>query len=124
MPDAGVLGWLESRSEASLYLSVVTIGEIVQGLHKLGDEARRRRIHDWLDEELRPRFSGRLLAIDERVAETWGTIRGRAAKQGSTLPVMDAWIAATAITHQLEVVTRNEGDLVRCGCRVFNPWGA
>ena len=120
--DGGVVRWLRERSESNLYLSVVTLGELIKGLHKIRDDDRRRRIQDWLDEELRPRFRDRLLTIDSEVAETWGELCGQAARCGQPLPVMDAWIAATAIVHHQVVVTRNVADLERCGAQTFNPW--
>lgn len=122
--DEGVIRWLSERSDASLHVSVVTLGELVKGVHKVMDADRKRRIQNWLDEEFRPRFQERLLPIDPEVAETWGELCGSAAKIGQPLPVMDAWIAATAIAHRLVVVTRNVRDLERCGARTFNPWSA
>jgi len=56
------------------------------------------------------------------VAATWGRLLGTAERQGKKLPVMDSLIAATAITHNLTVVTRNTRDLERCQAKVFNPW--
>lgn len=118
--DEGVIRWLQERSEESLFLSVVTLGELLKGLHKVADADRQRRIRDWLDEELRPRFRERLIPIDAEISETWGEICGKAAKIGQPLPVMDAWIAATAIARNMIVVTRNVSDLERC--QTFNPW--
>lgn len=122
--DEGVIRWFRERSDASLHVSVITLGELVKGLHKVADAERQRRIRDWLDEEFRTRFQERLILIDPDVAETWGELCGNAAKIGQPLPVMDAWIAATAIVHHLVVVTRNVRDLGRCGAKTFNPWSA
>jgi predicted nucleic acid-binding protein len=72
--------------------------------------------------DLVARFEGRLLSIDVEVASTWGRLLGAAERQGKRLPVMDSLIAATAITHNLTVVTRNARDLERCQAKVFNPW--
>lgn len=122
-PDAGVLGWLEAADEERLYLSVVTLGELEKGIARLPASARRGRIERWVRRELAARFEGRLIDVDRAVAERWGAISGASESRGTPLPVIDALIAASALTHNLEVVTRNTGDLERCGARCVNPWG-
>jgi predicted nucleic acid-binding protein len=121
-PDAGVLGWLEEADESRLYLSVVTIGELEKGIARLPTSARRKRIERWVRGDLAARFEGRLLDVDRAVAERWGAISGASESRGMPLPVIDGLIAASALTHGLEVVTRDTGDLERCGARCVNPW--
>jgi hypothetical protein len=121
-PDAGVLGWLEEADEGRLYLSVVTLGELEKGIARLPASARRRRIERWVRQDLAARFEGRILDVDRAVAERWGSISGAAEARGAPLPVIDAFIAASAQAHGLEVVTRNTADLERCGARCVNPW--
>lgn len=121
-PNEGVLHWLADQDEETLYLSVLTIGELHRGIRKLSDLDRAQRLQTWVDVDLAQRFRGRILPVDHHVASTWGRISGEAARAGSTLPVMDSLIAATAITHKLVVVTRNVADLERCGALVHNPW--
>ena len=121
-PDAGVIAWLEAAGEASLYLSVVSLGELEKGIARLPASARRRRIEQWVRQDLAARFEGRLLDVDRAVAERWGAISGESEARGAPLPVIDALIAATALTHGLDVVTRNTSDLERCGARCVNPW--
>jgi predicted nucleic acid-binding protein len=121
-PDAGVLAWLEEADEARLYLSVVTLGELEKGIARLPASARRSRIERWVRRELIARFEGRLIDVDRAVAERWGAISGASEARGAPLPVIDALIAASALTQGLEVVTRNTADLERCGARCVNPW--
>lgn len=116
------MGWLRERSDTSLFVSVITLGELAKGLHKVTDADRKRRIQEWLSEEFQPRFRERLLPVDAEISEAWGELCGNAARIGQPLPVMDAWIAATAIVHHLVVVTRNVADLERCGAQTYNPW--
>lgn len=123
-PDAGVLAWLEAADEPALYLSVITLGELEKGIAKLPASARRRRIEEWVREDLAARFEERLLDVDRAIAARWGAISGEAEARGAPLPVIDALIAATAIRHGLEVVTRNTADLERCGALCVNPWKA
>lgn len=122
-PDAGLLEWLRATSEANLYLSALTLGEIQQGISRLAVSARRQRLQSWLDDDLQTRFAGRVLPADAAVCLLWGDLRTRAAQAGNTLPVLDALIAATALVHRLLLVTRNEADFAAVpGLQVVNPW--
>ena len=121
-PDAGVVQWLGEAEEAGLYLSVLTLGELEKGVAKLPSSARRRKIENWVRKDLAERFRGRLLAVDQAVAERWGRLSGESESRGEPLPVIDALVAATSLVHGLEVATRNTADLERCGARCVNPW--
>ena len=121
-PDAGVLGWLEEADENRLYLSVLTLGELEKGVARLPASARRTRIERWVRRDLAARFEGRIVDVDRTVAERWGAISGVSESRGTPLPVIDALLAASALVHGLEVVTRNTADLERCGARCVNPW--
>lgn len=121
-PNAAVLEWLDRCDETGLYLSVLTLGEIRKGVEKLPNTKRRRALHAWLDQDLTPRFDGRILDVTREVALAWGAIQGQSERSGSALPVIDALIAATALTYDLTVVTRNESDMGRSGALVFDPW--
>jgi predicted nucleic acid-binding protein len=121
-PDARVLEWISSAEESALYLSVLTIGELENGIARLPSSARRRKIERWVREDLADRFAGRVLAVDAAVAEKWGQISGASEARGQPLPVIDALIAATGLVHGLVVATRNVPDLERCGARCLNPW--
>jgi predicted nucleic acid-binding protein len=123
-PDQGVLEWLRAAEEMELYLSVLTLGELEKGIAKLATSSRRRKIEDWVRNDLAERFAGRVLAIDKIVAEQWGRLSGVSEARGEPLPVIDALLAATSLVHGLEVVTRNVADLERCGARCVNPWSA
>jgi toxin FitB len=76
----------------------------------------------WPEHDLRDRFAGRVLVIDERVADEWGRLSARAQAAGRPLGVMDAFIAATAHAAGLTLVTRNASDVVVAGVAVHNPW--
>lgn len=121
-PDASVIQWLDQQEESTLYLSVLTIGELIKGVNKLPDGARKDELQAWVDHDLALRFDERLLLIDRAVAGRWGEIQGNAERLGKKLPVMDSLIAATALVHNLAVVTRNVRDMELCGAKVLNPW--
>ena len=121
-PSGAVLKWIDGQDEASLYLSVLTIGEIEKGVARLSASARRSRLQSWVRRDLVERFGGRLLPIDTRTAARWGSIAGESERRGKPLPVIDCLIAATALVHGLAVATRNVGDFKRCGATCVNPW--
>lgn len=122
-PDAGLMAWLRAAPETSLHLSTLSLGEIQQGVSHLPVSARKQRLQAWFDEDLQPRFAGRLLPADAGVCLMWGKLRAFAAQAGYTLPVLDSLIAATALTHHLVLVTRNQADFARVdGLQVMNPW--
>jgi predicted nucleic acid-binding protein len=122
-PDANVIHWMRSTDEQLLYLSVLTLGEIRKGITSLPDSAKRARLEAWLDGDLAIRFSGRTLEVDQIIADRWGRISGHAMAKGVMLPVIDALLAATALHHDLTLVTRDSGNLKDTGVASFNPWG-
>jgi predicted nucleic acid-binding protein len=117
-PDASVQQWLIEH-EDDLFISVLTLGELERGVRLAADAARQRRLRSWLEKDVRAWFAGRILPIDEEVALTWATALTRSK---NPLPAIDSLIAATALTHDLVVVTRDEDDIARAGAKVFNPW--
>lgn len=118
-PDAGVTQWLAARPADSLCLSALTLGEIRKGVELAPDQIRRQRLREWLDEELSVWFGGRILAVDAAVADCWGRLLATA---GRPLPSIDSLLAATAMHHDLVLVTRNVRDFEGLPIRVFSPW--
>jgi predicted nucleic acid-binding protein len=121
-PDARVTAWVGDTNESLFYLSVLTIGEIRKGATSLADTARRVALEAWLDSDLALRFVGRILPIDQAVADRWGRLVAEASTAGAVLPVIDGLLAATALQHDLTLVTRNNKDVKGTRVRLFNPW--
>lgn len=121
-PDSAVTAWVSAQQESNLYLSVLTLGELRSGVERLQDGQKRLRLANWLDSDLKPRFSGRLLPIDDVVVERWGIVTAQAKAKGMPMPVIDGLIAATALVHGLTLVTRNVSDMQASGVLLFNPW--
>jgi predicted nucleic acid-binding protein len=117
-----IVEWIQSKDEDSLFISVLTIGEIYKGISKLPDSRRKESLRTWVDNDLKKRFAGRILEISEKIATTWGEIQANSEKDGKKMPVIDSLIAATAIKNNLTVVTRNVKDIENSGCRSINPW--
>ena len=121
-PEANVTEWVENTDESLLYLSVLTLGEIRRGIAALPQSRRRATLEAWLDKDLRARFEGRILVIDQEVADRWGLLTSAARNSGMVLPVIDGLLAATALEHNLTLVTRDTGQIPSMGVAVFNPW--
>lgn len=121
-PNTAVVSWLDKQDEQSLFLSVLTFGELQRGISKLPDGERKDQLQAWAKHDLVERFTGRMIDIDLETALVWGKLQGESEQQGERLPVMDSLIAATATAHGLIVVTRNLKDMERCRARVCNPW--
>lgn len=121
-PDPGVVKWIDGIDPDSVHLSVVTIGEIQKGVEKLRDTARKEVLRSWLNDELLVRFRERLVPLEVGALLEWGTLTGRLEAQGMTMAAVDSFIAATALHGHFVLVTRNEGDFVRSGVQLFNPW--
>ena len=118
-PDANVVAWFAKRPPVALYLSVLTLGEIRKGVEGVMDTARRQALTDWLETDLPLFFTGRFLGVEVAVADRWGRL---VAAAGRPLPAIDSLLAATALTHDLVLVTRNVKDFAGLPVRVFNPW--
>jgi toxin FitB len=121
-PDGNVLRWINETEERILFLSVLTLGEIRNGIERLGAGKRRGRLESWLTVDLRLRFQDRILGVDEAIAERWGSLSATAAKKGKPVPVIDGLLAATALHHDLMLVTRNDTDVSGTGVATLNPW--
>ena len=121
-PEPAVVAWMEAADETLLYLSVLTLGEIRKGLAGLPQSKRRTHLEVWLETELRARFAGRILPIDEAIADRWGALAARAKGEGKALATIDGLLAATALHHNLTVVSRNVSDFKNTPVPVLNPW--
>jgi toxin FitB len=116
-PHGGVLAWLESVSDADLHLSAVTIGEIQSGIEiaREKDAAKAAEIEIWL-EQVAATYN--ILVMDARAFRCWARLMHRRSDE----LIEDAMIAATAIVHDLTVVTRNVRDFEQLGTPTLNPF--
>lgn len=121
-PEPRVMAWIEATDESLLYLSVLTFGEIRKGLAALSQGKRRTQLETWLDVELRARFSGKILSVDSHVADRWGWLAASVKRAGKALSVVDGLLAATALHHNLTIVSRNITDFAHLHVPVLNPW--
>jgi toxin FitB len=121
-PNQKVLDWLDAQAPETLYLSVITMGEIAKGISKLTPSRRKEDLDIWLKQTLPYRFTGRIIDIDLPTMLLWGELVGKLEKQGRPLPMMDSLIAAIALQNSLTLVTRNEKDFAGIEVTIVNPW--
>jgi toxin FitB len=115
-----VMSWWKSTKASQVYLSVLTLGEIREGILRIKDKDsnRARHLGVWLT-GLSRFFSSRLVPVDEAVAMRWADVR-----QHRSLPLIDSLMAASAISRDMTFVTRNTKDIEDCGVRYLNPFKA
>ena len=121
-PDPAVSEWVFNQERETLFLSVITIGELRKGFAILPQGKRRADLEQWLDQSLLPSFAGRVLPVTQSIAESWGILSGGRHLGGRPLAMADGLIAATALDHGLMVVTRNVRDFLDLGVTLLNPW--
>ena len=121
-PNRGVLDWLTSVDEDETFLSVVTITELRYGIERMATGNRRKRLDEWLREELLPRFEGRVIPVDIAIADACGRLVARSEALGRPIEPRDAFIAATAEVYQLTLVTRNASDFQPTLKTILSPW--
>ncbi|MGB8065325.1 MAG: type II toxin-antitoxin system VapC family toxin [Candidatus Sulfotelmatobacter sp.] len=123
-PEPRVLAWMEAANESLLYLSVLTLGEIRKGVAGVPQSRRRTQLETWLELDLQARFSGRILPIDAPIADRWGLLAAEAKRKGRALSAIDGLLAATALHHNLTIVSRNVSDFAGTQVPTLNPWEA
>ncbi|GHV78827.1 ribonuclease VapC [Spirochaetia bacterium] len=118
-PDLRILEFLRGLPQDSLYLSVATIGEIVKGIEKADDKAKKKRLSAWFS-QVRTWFESHIINLDEDIMTEWGKF---VANHNRTLPVLDSLLAATCLNRHLTLVTRNVKDFTDIsGLSIVNPW--
>jgi predicted nucleic acid-binding protein len=117
-PDSNVEAWLTTVPEAELYVSVLVVGEIRQGIERLRRRDRSQAVvfETWLS-ALLSGYADRIIPVTAEVAEEWGRMN-----VPDPLPMIDGLMAATAKLRGWTFVTRNVADLARCGVRLLNPF--
>lgn len=118
-PNEKVLQWFDQIENDHLFVSVITFGEIRNGVDQLPASTKKKKLQLWLENELPAWFEERVLSVDSGVADCWGRL---GAQMKRPLPVVDRLLAATAIHHDFVLVTRNVKDFDIAHLRLVNPF--
>ena len=118
-PNPQVLAWFDNTPDEALHVSVLTLGELREGVERLPVGPRREKLRLWLETELPNWFGSRILPVTIEVADRWGRLTALA---GRPLAAIDSLIAATALVHGLRVVTHNTRDFALPGIEQIDPW--
>ena len=121
-PNQKVIDWIDSLAPETVYLSVITIGELRKGIEKLAPSQRKDALTLWLETDLLLRFAGKVVNITVDVMLLWGELTGRLEREGKPIAAIDSLIAAIALEGNYILVTRNESDFQFTGVSITNPW--
>ena len=121
-PEPKVKTWIAAQKLDTLFISTVSFGEIRKGIFLRSPGKRRTELEAWIETDLSILFSGRILSVTRSIAERWGVLEGQRQLAGRPLHAPDGMIAATALEHDLTVVTRNTKDFANLGVALLNPW--
>lgn len=116
--ESAVIGWLREQNSEALFISVLTVGEITAGVSSLArrDPVAAGSLRSWFA-GVRSSYGNRVLSVTEPITEAWGRLHAL-----RPLPIIDGLLAATALVHDLTIVTRNERDFADLGVPLLNPW--
>ncbi|EKD77818.1 MAG: hypothetical protein ACD_42C00169G0007 [uncultured bacterium] len=119
-PNANVIAWMNKIPSHAFFLSVLTMGEIRKGIEKISDQKRKQKIMVWFEHELPRTFHNRILPVTLEITDRCGRLQYQAKRP---LPAIDSLLAATALHHDMTLVTRNTKDYTDCsGLEIINPW--
>ena len=120
-PNENVLRWIAEQDSTRFFLSVVTVGELKKGIERLSSGEKKAHLHNWL-EELRGKLSNRIVPLTEKTFLIWAKTNADLEVRGLVRSAFDSLIEATAIEHDLILVTRNVKNFQGTSMTIINPW--
>ncbi len=122
LPHAAVLAWLDAQEPRDLWLTAVVAAELMSGVARLPEGARRQQLAHGVAAMLEQDFAGQVLAFDLASASVYADLVAQRERSGKPIGMADAQIAATCLVHQATLVTRNLKDFEGLGLTLINPW--
>lgn len=123
-PDVAVLAWLDAQAPTTLYLSSITVAELLAGVAALPAGRRRKQLGQALSDQVLALFEGRVLAFDLQAAHAFAAVQAGARAAGNPISFADAAIAAIAAARGFAIATRNRRDFAGTGVGLIDPWTA
>lgn len=124
VPAPCVIEWFNSQPLETLYLSTMTVAELRAGVALMPTGKRKSVLHEKLEKQVLPLFSGRILAFDMASTNAYAGLLARVRQTGYSIETADACIAAVAIANSFTVATRDTSPFEAAGVTVINPWKA
>ena len=121
-PEPAVVSWMNRQATSDLFLTAISVGEILYGIRILPQGKRRFQLEQGFETILFEAFAGRILVFDEGAARQYGDVMGRRKELGRPLGIPDGQIASIARAKRYGVATRNVKDFVECGVEIVNPF--
>ena len=122
LPDPAVLDWLNVQDPETLFLTTISLAELLAGIEIMPAGQRRTALGQSLMARMLPLFEGRVLTFDARAAQAFALINGKAQSSGNQISFADGAIAAIAVANHFKVATRNVRDFKGTGVDILNPW--
>lgn len=122
--DGRVVAWIDAQPLETLYLAAITVAELRFGVATLPTGKRRDALHDRLEQQVLPLFTGRVLPFDLAASQAFADLMARARAAGRAIGATDGYIAAIASANGFAVATRDTSPFIAAGVRVINPWDA
>ena len=122
-PNPAVMAWLDAQEPETLYITVVSMAEMLAGVHKMPEGRRRAELHHLVESKIQSVFENRILAFDMQAVKVFGRVNANACAVGNPIAFADCAIASIASAHDFILATRNVRDFKGTGVGIFNPWG-
>ena len=123
MAEGNVVAWIDAQAVETLYLATITVAELRFGVATMAAGKRRDALHDRLEKQVLPLFTGRVLPFDLAASQAYAELMVRARAAGLAIGTTDGYIAAIASANGFAVATRDTSPFKAAGVRVINPWG-
>src|SRR6478672_3948725 len=120
-PNSNVFDWIDAQEQEAQFISVLSIGEKQRGISRLPSSRRKNSLEAVL-ESIVTRFDRRIIQLDISILRRWGRMIGELELKGRKLPVVDSLIAATALEHDLTIITQNTSDFADTNALVLDIW--
>lgn len=120
-PEPKVVAWVNAQADDTLFVSAITLAELLKGIAKLQDSQRKTALTEWVN-KIQEEMADRILPFESSTADYWANMCATAEKAGTALSAFDSLIAATAMEHGLVIVTRNVRDFESAPVMLINPW--
>jgi toxin FitB len=121
-PDKNVIKWISGIDENALFITSITVGEIIKGIERLKDGKRKDDLIGWINTDLKERFKNRIISFDTESATVWGKVQASTEMKGKPLPAIDGIIASIGIANNMIISTRNIYDMKESGAVLYDPW--